>query len=55
MLEIGFFPIYGLMLGVNYADGSNPQFGLDPDQRSIQIMIFVLGIDITWFTDEYGQ
>ena len=51
MAEIGIFPIYGLMLGINYADGSNPEFGLDPAQRSIQIMFFAIGVDITWYVD----
>ena len=52
MAEVGIFPIYGLMLGINYADGSNPEFGLDPAQRSIQIMFFVVGVDITWYVDQ---
>lgn len=46
--QITFFPIFGLMLGVNYASGQYEAFEMQEDERMIQIMFLVFGVSILW-------
>jgi hypothetical protein len=46
--QITFFPIFGLMLGVNFASGQYDAFEMNEDERMIQIMFLVFGVSILW-------
>jgi len=46
--QVTFFPIFGLILGVNFASGQYEAFEMQEDERMIQIMFLVFGISILW-------
>ena len=52
MLEIDFFPIYGLIVGINYSDEDIEQldFVADNKRRTIQIFLLIFGFNINFYT-----
>lgn len=53
MLQLDFFPIYGIMIGVNYSNEDLEQIEVVADNKrhTIQFFFFLFGINIHWFTD----
>jgi hypothetical protein len=51
-MYITFFPIYGVVLGVNYTDsyarGKEPTHH---NEHQLQLLCFLFGITIGWYTD----
>lgn len=47
-LQITFFPIFGMVLGINYASGKYEAFEMQEDERIVQIMFLVFGVSILW-------
>jgi len=47
-LQITFFPIFGMVLGLNYASGKYEAFEMQEDERMVQIMFLVFGVSILW-------
>lgn len=53
MISITFFPIYGITVGLNYCDSKLQEIETPEgvEERVIQIMLFVFGINIIWQTN----
>jgi hypothetical protein len=53
MISITFFPIYGITVGLNYCDSKLQEIETPEgvEERVIQIMLFVFGINIVWQTN----
>ena len=52
MFQIDFFPISGIILGVNYSNEEIEQIEVlaDDKRHTLQIFIFIFGINFHWFT-----
>lgn len=52
MFQIDFFPIYGIILGVNYSNEEIEQIEIlaDDKRHTLQVFIFIFGINFHWFT-----
>ena len=52
MFQVEFFPIYGVIAGVNYSneDLENIEVVADDKRHTIQLFFFILGINIHFFT-----
>ena len=49
--QITFFPIFGMVLGLNYASGKYEAFEMQEDERMVQIMFLVFGVSILWLKE----
>ena len=51
--EIKIFPIYGLMLGVNYWDSEmDENETTDETQKCLQFMFLFMGISLIWYKNK---
>jgi len=55
MYEVNFFPIYGMMIGVNYWNEnlSEKENENDDVQHIVQIMFLIFGISFIWYEDKF--
>lgn len=49
--QVQIFPIYGITTGFQYVDGRNEAFGEEPEYRSVQLFIFLFGIEVSWYVE----
>jgi len=54
MLELTFYPLYGLVLGVDYIDDHiEGNHGLyEGTSHEISIYLFLIGISLRWYTNK---
>ena len=54
MFQIEFFPIYGIIAGVNYSneDIENIEVLADDKRHTLQLFFFIFGINIHFFTSK---
>lgn len=53
MVNVGFFPVYGLLFGVNYASQSaDEDFDMEDNMRMVQVCFGLFGISFIWFANE---
>ena len=53
MFEVDIFPIYGLIVGVNYSNEDIEMLDVvaDDKRHTIQIFLFLIGFNIHFFTN----
>jgi len=51
MIEINFFPLYGIVAGVNYWNDtfSEDEEEYDDCQHTIQVFLLLFGFNIVWY------
>lgn len=52
MFNVTFFPVYGLLFGINYASQTTDEdFELEDDVKMLQLCFGLFGVSLMWFTD----
>jgi len=52
MIQVDFFPIYGVMVGINYSNEDIEMIEVigDDKRHTLQFFLFLFGFNIHWFT-----